>query len=186
MRLQTCALALGAASTAAGVQDQKVLNGGHGSGKSILDQVLDIDFDAWAKPLEKTFGHISSEAKGLWQEVAELAPEAVKTFKSQMTPLPPKKHSRKPDSAWDHVVKGADVQDIWVKGDDGEDKRKVGGRMENYSLRAKKVDTSKLGVDTVKQFSGYLDDDEKDKHLFYCKGVPFLNKLLLHITSKLT
>ena len=58
MRLQTCALALGAASTAAGVQDQKVLNGGHGSGKSILDQVLDIDFDAWAKPLEKTFGHI--------------------------------------------------------------------------------------------------------------------------------
>jgi cathepsin A (carboxypeptidase C) len=86
-----------------------------------------------------------------------------------MTPPFPKKHSRKPDSAWDHVTKGADVQDIWVKGEDGEDKRKVGGRLENYSLRAKKVDTSKLGVDTVKQFSGYLDDDEEDKHLFYCK-----------------
>ncbi|KAF4586065.1 carboxypeptidase Y precursor [Ophiocordyceps camponoti-floridani] len=28
-------------------------------------------------------------------------------------------------------------------------------------------DTSTLGIDKVKQFSGYLDDDTKDKHLFY-------------------
>ena len=25
------------------------------------------------------------------------------------------------------------------------------------------------GVDKVKQYSGYLDDDEEDKHLFYCE-----------------
>jgi len=31
----------------------------------------------------------------------------------------------------------------------------------------KKVDPSKLGVDTVKQYSGYLDDEKNDKHLFY-------------------
>ncbi len=184
MRLQTCALALGAASTAAGLRDQKVLKGG----PSILDQVLDVDFDAWSKPLEETFGHVSAEAKGLWQEIAMLAPEAVRAFKDQMTPLTPKKHNRKPDGAWDHVVKGADIQGLWVKGDDGESRRKVGGRLENYSLRAKTVDTSKLGVDTVKQFSGYLDDDEKDKHLFYCKQlfVAYLHLIFLHVLAKLT
>jgi cathepsin A (carboxypeptidase C) len=26
-----------------------------------------------------------------------------------------------------------------------------------------------LGVDKVKQYSGYLDDEEEDKHLFYCE-----------------
>merc|ERR1711981_497706 len=35
----------------------------------------------------------------------------------------------------------------------------------NFWTRA--VDPSKLGVDTVKQYSGYLDDEEEDKHLFY-------------------
>ncbi|PHH91392.1 hypothetical protein CDD83_647 [Cordyceps sp. RAO-2017] len=33
--------------------------------------------------------------------------------------------------------------------------------------RVRQFDPSKLGVDTVKQMSGYLDDDEQDKHLFY-------------------
>ena len=46
----------------------------------------------------------------------------------------------------------------------------IDGKLETYNLRAKKVDPSKLGVDTVKQFSGYLDDEENDKHLFYCKS----------------
>jgi cathepsin A (carboxypeptidase C) len=41
--------------------------------------------------------------------------------------------------------------------------------LEQYNLRGKKVDPSKLGVDTVKQYSGYLDDEANDKHLFYCK-----------------
>ncbi|KAM3547923.1 hypothetical protein MY1884_009385 [Beauveria asiatica] len=37
----------------------------------------------------------------------------------------------------------------------------------DYKLRGKTVDPSALGIDTVKQYAGYLDDDEKDKHLFY-------------------
>ncbi|OAQ97755.1 hypothetical protein LLEC1_00419 [Akanthomyces lecanii] len=37
----------------------------------------------------------------------------------------------------------------------------------NYALRGRTLDPSALGVDTVKQYTGYLDDNEKNKHLFY-------------------
>ncbi|PHH69653.1 hypothetical protein CDD82_7618 [Ophiocordyceps australis] len=59
------------------------------------------------------------------------------------------------DAAWEHVVKGADVQTLQAS------------NMTNYKLRATAVDPSVLGIDTVKQYSGYLDDDATDKHLFY-------------------
>lgn len=166
MRLSTSALVLGAASSAVGLEDQKVLGAG-GSGKPIVD--INFDKDAWMKPLEKLFGEATSEAKAIWDEVSMLAPDAVQAFKEQVAGIPPKKSTPRPNSEWDHIVKGADVQDIWVTKDDGESHREVGGKLDNYSLRAKKVDPSKLGVDKVKQYSGYLDDDEQDKHLFYCK-----------------
>jgi cathepsin A (carboxypeptidase C) len=81
----------------------------------------------------------------------------------------PKPNTRKPDSTWDYVVKGADVQSVWVENSKGEKEREIDGKLESYNLRAKKVDPSKLAVDTVKQYSGYLDDEENDKHLFYCE-----------------
>ncbi|OAA54689.1 carboxypeptidase Y [Cordyceps fumosorosea ARSEF 2679] len=37
----------------------------------------------------------------------------------------------------------------------------------NYKLRGKTVDPSVLGVDAVQQYAGYLDDNDKNKHLFY-------------------
>ncbi|PNY25243.1 Carboxypeptidase [Tolypocladium capitatum] len=67
----------------------------------------------------------------------------------------PKQNFRKPDNQWDHVVKGTDVQ------------AQRSGKLANYNLRANSVDPSRLGVDVVKQFSGYLDDTQSDKHLFY-------------------
>jgi hypothetical protein len=46
----------------------------------------------------------------------------------------------------------------------------------------KAVDPSKLGVDPgVKQYSGYLDDNENDKHLFYC-----MLHLVFHNLHRLT
>lgn len=168
MRLSSSALVLGAASSVLAVQDQVVLGGS--SSKPIASPAFGLEFDSWAKPLKEAFGEITSEAKAIWEEVALFAPEAVEAFKKQTRPVKAKKHTRKPDSKWDHVLKGADLQSIWVKGEKGESRRKVGGKLENYNLRTKKVDPSKLGVDTVKQYSGYLDDDEKDKHLFYCES----------------
>lgn len=170
MRLSTSALVLGAASSAVGFQDQKVLKNPSKSPFGFdLNKVGNVDFDAWTKPLKEAFGDATSEAKAVWDEVAMLAPDAVDAFKKHITNAKAKKHSRISDSKWDHIVHGADVQDIWVKKENGESHRKVGGKLDNFSLRAKKVDPAKLGVDKVKQYSGYLDDNEKDKHLFYCK-----------------
>ena len=45
------------------------------------------------------------------------------------------------------------------------------------------MDPSSLGVDPdVKQMSGYLDDNENDKHLFYCMmHMAYTSKSLLTI-----
>jgi cathepsin A (carboxypeptidase C) len=167
MRLSS-AVVLGAATSAAAFQDQpqKVLGN-----PSINTEKLgfDVDIDSWTKPLEDAFGKFSTEAKAIWDEVSMFAPDAVHAFKKQAAALKPKKHQRKPDSHWDSIVKGADIQGMWVQGENGDSHRKVGGRLENFNLRTKKVDPAKLGVDSVKQYTGYLDDEEKDKHLFYCK-----------------
>lgn len=140
------------------------------------------DSSAWTKPLN-SLAHamegMTTEARQIWDEVTMLFPEAMDktSFFSQ-----PKPATRRPDSKWDYVVKGADVQSVWVENENGEKEREVDGKLESYNLRAKKVDPSKLGVDTVKQYSGYLDDEENDKHLFYCKSIA-IDSLFLFLTQ---
>lgn len=169
MRFSSSALVLGAAGSAAAFQDQKVL-GGH-SAKPIVNADFGADRASWFGQLEKVFGEATDEVKAIWDEVTMLAPDAMEAAKKSLLGVKPKPHTRRPDSQWDHIIKGADVQNMWIQGEDGESRRKVGGKLDNYNLRAKKVDPSKLGVDDVKQYSGYLDDDENDKHLFYCKSL---------------
>lgn len=118
----------------------------------------------------KTFG---DDARGLWDEVATLFPDALNA--APFFSLP-KKHTSRPDSKWDHIVRGSDIQSVWVQNENGEEERDIDGKLETYDLRVKKVDPSKLGIDPgVKQYSGYLDDNENDKHLFYCMSFPRLN-----------
>ncbi|KAK5155737.1 hypothetical protein LTR04_005741 [Oleoguttula sp. CCFEE 6159] len=122
---------------------------------------------SWTKPLQnlgESLKSLTGEARALWDEMTLMFPEQMRqaSFFS-----PPKPHERRHDSEWDHIMKGADVQSVWVENAKGEKERDVDGRPENYNLRTKKVDPSSLGVDKVKQYSGYLDDDEEDKHLFY-------------------
>ena len=128
--------------------------------------------ESWAQSLShltESMKEMTSEARAIWDDVATMFPEAMDqaTFFSS-----PKPNTRKPDSTWDHVVKGADIQNLWVNNAQGQKEREIDGKLDTYNLRAKKVDPSKLGVDTVKQYSGYLDDEENDKHLFYCKQIP--------------
>jgi cathepsin A (carboxypeptidase C) len=126
--------------------------------------------DTLAKPLhdlQEQLKTLSDEARRLWDDVAS-------EFHDSMDHNPvfslPKKHNRRPDSHWDHVVRGADVQSVWVTGAGGEKEREVDGKLEAYDLRVKKTDPSALGIDPgVKQYTGYLDDNENDKHLFYCE-----------------
>ncbi|OAA78606.1 carboxypeptidase Y [Akanthomyces lecanii RCEF 1005] len=70
--------------------------------------------------------------------------------------------NRVPDSEWDHILRGSDLlsqrSDEYAKTD---------GYLVDYDLRSRVVDPSALKVDTVKQLSGYIDDNANDKHLFF-------------------
>lgn len=74
--------------------------------------------------------------------------------------------NRLPDSFWDHIVKGSRVQ---ARGRNSGAHKRLEGQLDNYQLRAHTHDPTILGIDKVKQYSGYLDDADTDKHLFYCK-----------------
>ncbi|EKG12582.1 Peptidase S10 serine carboxypeptidase [Macrophomina phaseolina MS6] len=157
MKVAASALLLGAASTAL-AERQQVFK---------ADEAVKHASDAWSKPLhnlEDALKSLTGEAKQLWDEMAMMFPDSFDKANFFSTPKP---HTRKHDSEWDHILKGSDVQAVWVENAKGQKERDVDGKLEAYSLRTKAVDPSALGVDKVKQYSGYLDDDENDKHLFY-------------------
>jgi cathepsin A (carboxypeptidase C) len=170
MRLLASTVLLGAASAAITPQQQILKNPFKGE-TPLKDTVKPVS-DAWSKPLSsisESLKGMTAEAKEIWDEVAMHFPaemEKASLFSS------PKPNYRKPDSAWDYVIKGSDVQSVWIENSNGEKEREIDGKLDAYNLRAKKIDPSKLGVDTVKQYSGYLDDEANDKHLFYCKCGP--------------
>lgn len=170
MRIATSSALLVGAASALDLQHdaQHVLGGAAEKTKDILSDVSGAasSWTAKVKEYEAVFGEMTSEAKAVWDEVAMLVPNA---FDSLPPVTKPKKHVRKPDSEWDFVTTGADVQALWTEATSEEESRRVvGGDLESYNLRTKAVDPSKLQVDTVKQYSGYLDDEANDKHLFYC------------------
>jgi cathepsin A (carboxypeptidase C) len=164
MKVAASALLVGAAAAAVAPQ-QQVLT----SQEEVFHKVEEAVSKSWSKPLhdfEQSLKSLTGEARRIWDEVALMFPES---FDKASFFSSPKPHTRRPDHEWDHVVKGADVQSVWVQNENGEQEREIDGKLENYNLRVKKVDPSSLGVDKVKQYSGYLDDDEADKHLFYCE-----------------
>lgn len=125
--------------------------------------------DGAEAPLQKisdTFDRLRGQAGSLWDDMMDKVPNNIMDAVTHTAP--PKKSNRRPDSEWNHIVRGADIQAVWVEGDDGEKHRKIEGRLDSYDLRVKAVDPKILGIDTVKQYSGYLDDNQNDKHLFYC------------------
>ncbi|KAJ9611429.1 hypothetical protein H2200_004613 [Cladophialophora chaetospira] len=122
--------------------------------------------------LDNQFHHLKDALRGLTKEAADIWDEVAARYPEDMSAASffslPKKHNRRPDHEWDHIVRGSDVQGVWVENDDGEQERYLDGKLDTYDLRVKKVDPSELGVDPgVKQYSGYLDDNDNDKHLFY-------------------
>ncbi|KAI9730204.1 MAG: hypothetical protein M1834_005968 [Cirrosporium novae-zelandiae] len=154
MKFATTALLVGGAYAVASPQQQ-------------VFQLPEQAAESWGKQLHNLGDELktlTSEARALWDEVTMMFPDAMDAANFFS---PPKKHSRKPDSEWDHVIRGSDVQSVWVENANGEKERDVDGKLEAYNLRTKKVDPASLGVDKVKQYSGYLDDEENDKHLFY-------------------
>lgn len=118
------------------------------------------------KDLKQTLKGLSAETQQIWEEVAAMYP---KEFNPANMFSHPKPHKKRPDHEWDFIKKGEDLQSVWVTNAQGNKERAIDGHLSPYGLRTKKVDPKSLGVDKVKQYSGYLDDEETDKHLFYCK-----------------
>ncbi|TQS36670.1 hypothetical protein Golomagni_02872 [Golovinomyces magnicellulatus] len=114
----------------------------------------------WSSNLQETPSDLTYKSEFF----REYIPDLIDAFIHVSDPKP---HTRKPDTAWDYILNGTDIHDLWTENIYGEKEREIDGNFESYNLRSKKVDPSRLGVDTVKQYSGYLDDNENDKHLFY-------------------
>ncbi|MBE3045223.1 hypothetical protein IMZ48_22260 [Candidatus Bathyarchaeota archaeon] len=172
MRLATSALLLGAASSALAL-DQVVL-GGSGSAKPKPASAWDV--------VQESIAGAGDQARALWDEISLLAPDAVAAFEKEALGRKPKPANRRPDSEWDHVVRGAEINQLWAAESAG--KAKDSEDLGSYDLRAKKVDPARLGIDDVKQYSGYLDDNENDKHLFYCESYTLRDRLLPLVQRK--
>jgi cathepsin A (carboxypeptidase C) len=159
MRVATTALFAGAVLAAAPAQQplQQLPKSFPTEAKDLLNEQL--------HHLKDALRGLTSEAAAVWDEVADLYPEDMSAASFFSTP---KKHTRRPDHEWDHIVRGADVQQVWIENEHGEKEREIHGKLDTYDLRVQSVDPSQLKVDPgVKQYSGYLDDNENDKHLFY-------------------
>lgn len=74
---------------------------------------------------------------------------------------------------WDKITHGAEVLS------QRSTNTKSDSFLADYSMRSRIVDPSSLKIDTVKQLSGYLDDDANDKHLFFCMTACFYISLVI-------
>lgn len=160
--MKTFATALLVGAAAAAVPEQQPMQ--------LPKELPQVVKNSWSNQLHNPKDIVSTltaEAKAVWDEVALMYPEDIGTASFFS---PPKKHTRRPDHDWDYHVKGEDIEGLWINNEHGEKERELDGKIGTYDLRVKKVDPSGLGVDPgVKQYSGYLDDNENDKHLFYCE-----------------
>jgi cathepsin A (carboxypeptidase C) len=135
-----------------------------------IPQALENAWTEHLPNLKDVLDHPTESERAIWDEVSSMYPEDM--AKASLLTAP-KKHTRRPDHQWDHIIRGNEIQNIWIENEEGEKERELSGKLETYDLRVKKVDPSSLKVDPgVKQYSGYLDDNENDKHLFYCKSKP--------------
>jgi cathepsin A (carboxypeptidase C) len=103
---------------------------------------------------------IPTDAAQVWSEVAKLYPQDVlSALQGMVSTSKPKDNIKKlPDSTWDHIVDGARMMSAMSGKIDGHE------QLKGAKLRIK--DPKVLGVDKVKQYSGYLDVED-DKHFFF-------------------
>jgi cathepsin A (carboxypeptidase C) len=152
MKVSTAGLLVGSAAAAVTQQQQAPL-------QQVIDKAASAA-SSWSKPLEHLsheLKHLTEEARQVWDDVALMFPDAMSQASFFSTPKP---HERKHDSEWDFVTSGKAIQDVWVTNENGEKEREISGNLEAFELRTKKVDPKSLGVDKVKQYSGYLDNEE--------------------------
>jgi cathepsin A (carboxypeptidase C) len=78
--------------------------------KNIFNAPKQTVVDIWSKPLHtlsEAMKSMTSEAKAIWEEVSMFFPEEMDKVSFFSTPKP---HVKKPDSVWDYILRGVDVQ----------------------------------------------------------------------------
>ncbi|KAF8417138.1 Alpha/Beta hydrolase protein [Tirmania nivea] len=131
------------------------------------DQVPSFLSSAYSQ-LKDVHGELTPEAISIWKEVADLFPgdttDAVQRLTSKG--FKPKAASKRPDSDYDYIITGDELESMYVTNSgNGEKRKKLSGNFKNKRLRVKKPNS--LGIDEdVRQLSGYLDVDD-DKHFFF-------------------
>lgn len=100
--------------------------------------------------LEKVADHANVDIEDIpvaiqeqWAQMEKSTPGLAQKYKLLSDPI---SHKRRPDSTWDYLIKNEE-------------------NFPNHALRLKSPDS--LGLDTVKQFTGYLDIEDESKHLFF-------------------
>lgn len=152
MKLTTVVTLLAAEAAATPIlgelADQQPLKAGWNALKDTLKQgtaKAETLLDKAAKFSGESLSAVDAETKAIWAEMELLYPNSISQMEFETKPKA--KIQKRPADYWDYTVNTAKV--------------------EGYELRVKKTDPKSLGVDSVKQYSGYLDDLEDDKHFFY-------------------
>lgn len=98
-----------------------------------------------AAALGVSLDSLSQDVKKTWSEMSLTFPNLVDSL--SFVSKPKFQINKKPDSFWDFHVENK-------------------GQLPNHKLRVKST-PEELGIDSVKQYSGYLDVEDEDKHFFY-------------------
>lgn len=117
---------------------KETIKDGKKKSMTLLDQV--------AKLTGESIDSIDKSIQSTWADMELRYPEMVSKLNFKTKPL--FSINKKPESFWDFHVTNPD-------------------KLANYQLRVKKTDPESLGIDDTKQYSGYLDDTQEDKHWFY-------------------
>src|SRR5690242_18946342 len=111
MKVAAASLLAGAATASflGGDRSQQVLGGNREPVKLRPAPETVASSDSTWRDVQDAFGPLTAEAWALWEQLRLLGHEmpGPSSFISQ-----PKKHARRPDSHWDHIVRGADVQKV--------------------------------------------------------------------------
>lgn len=123
-------------------------------GKALIDQTVTQLLSKIASEVGETLNDIPLEAFDAWTEVITSFPKSVGELTLETTRQLAKSMTSKVKETTDRLTPTQE----WLYVVENE-------KLPQYSLRVKAPE--KLGIDTVKQYSGYLDVKDEDKHFFY-------------------
>lgn len=127
-----------------------------------LQQSFDFNFDRMSQKFEDVAHQLDFGKNGVLETISKYLNEPLEAIPTSTKKLWLEMMLEFPDVISKMNFKSLPKKASWKKFDNIVSSSKV----PNHKLRVKSVPES-LGVDSVKQYSGYLDIEDEDKHFFY-------------------